>query len=230
MADVLIVEDDRIISELIRRTLSMTGHEGLTAYTGREALSVLDKEKVDLILMDIGLPDMDGFSLMKRCLEDYAEIPVICVTAKDEIPDRIRGLKGGAEDYIVKPFAMEELLARIQVVLRRFHKEQLVYRIRDLEIDLAGGVVKRSGLPVELTNREYMLFKTLLLNKNIALSRERLLELAWGRSRWYMGGSCITIPGRKKGRRQCVSFGKQIGTVPISLCMLLFPHHLPDAG
>lgn len=185
MADILIVEDDRKISELIRRTLSMTGHVGLTAYTGREALSVLDKEKVDLILMDIGLPDMDGFSLMKRCLEDYAEIPVICVTAKDEIPDRIRGLKGGAEDYIVKPFAMEELLARIQVVLRRFHKEQLVYRIRDLEIDLAGGVVKKSGLPVELTNREYMLFKTLLLNKNIALSRERLLELAWGRD--YFG-------------------------------------------
>lgn len=210
MADILIVEDDRIISELIRRTLSMTGHEGLTAYTGREALLVLDKEKVDLILMDIGLPDMDGFSLMKRCLEDYAEIPVICVTAKDEIPDRIRGLKGGAEDYIVKPFAMEELLARIQVVLRRFHKEQLVYRIRDLEIDLAGGVVKRSGLPVELTNREYMLFKTLLLNKNIALSRERLLELAWGRD--YFGDD-RTVDVHIRRLRQKLGLEEDIKTV-----------------
>lgn len=210
MADILIVEDDRKISELIRRTLSMTGHVGLTAYTGREALSVLDKEKVDLILMDIGLPDMDGFSLMKRCLEDYAEIPVICVTAKDEIPDRIRGLKGGAEDYIVKPFAMEELLARIQVVLRRFHKEQLVYRIRDLEIDLAGGVVKRSGLPVELTNREYMLFKTLLLNKNIALSRERLLELAWGRD--YFGDD-RTVDVHIRRLRQKLGLEEDIKTV-----------------
>lgn len=210
MADILIVEDDRIISELIRRTLSMTGHEGLTAYTGREALLVLDKEKVDLILMDIGLPDMDGFSLMKRCLEDYAEIPVICVTAKDEIPDRIRGLKDGAEDYIVKPFAMEELLARIQVVLRRFHKEQLVYRIRDLEIDLAGGVVKRLGLPVELTNREYMLFKTLLLNKNIALSRERLLELAWGRD--YFGDD-RTVDVHIRRLRQKLGLEEDIKTV-----------------
>lgn len=210
MADILIVEDDRKISELIRRTLSMTGHVGLTAYTGREALSVLDKEKVDLILMDIGLPDMDGFSLMKRCLEDYAEIPVICVTAKDEIPDRIRGLKGGAEDYIVKPFAMEELLARIQVVLRRFHKEQLVYRIRDLEIDLAGGVVKKSGLPVELTNREYMLFKTLLLNKNIALSRERLLELAWGRD--YFGDD-RTVDVHIRRLRQKLGLEEDIKTV-----------------
>lgn len=210
MADILIVEDDRKISELIRRTLSMTGHVGLTAYTGREALSVLDKEKVDLILMDIGLPDMDGFSLMKRCLEDYAEIPVICVTAKDEIPDRIRGLKGGAEDYIVKPFAMEELLARIQVVLWRFHKEQLVYRIRDLEIDLAGGVVKKSGLPVELTNREYMLFKTLLLNKNIALSRERLLELAWGRD--YFGDD-RTVDVHIRRLRQKLGLEEDIKTV-----------------
>lgn len=210
MADILIVEDDRKISELIRRTLSMTGHVGLTAYTGREALSVHDKEKVDLILMDIGLPDMDGFSLMKRCLEDYAEIPVICVTAKDEIPDRIRGLKGGAEDYIVKPFAMEELLARIQVVLRRFHKEQLVYRIRDLEIDLAGGVVKKSGLPVELTNREYMLFKTLLLNKNIALSRERLLELAWGRD--YFGDD-RTVDVHIRRLRQKLGLEEDIKTV-----------------
>lgn len=181
MADILIVEDDRRISELIRRTVAMTGHRGLTAFTGREALLALGKMNIDLILLDIGLPDMDGFALMKQISEDYADAPVICVTARDEVPDRIKGLKGGAEDYIVKPFAMEELLARINVVLRRFHREQSVYHIRDVEIDLAGAVVKKAGVPVELTNREYELLKVLLANKNIALSRGRLLDLAWGR-------------------------------------------------
>lgn len=180
MADILIIEDDKKINELIRRTLSMTGHQGLTAFSGREALLALKKKRIDLVLLDIGLPDMDGFSLMRRLAEDYAGIPVICVTARDEVPDRVKGLMGGAEDYIVKPFAMEELLARVQVVLRRFHKEQNIYRIRDVEVNLAAGTVMKGGRTVELTNREFALLKVLLVNKNIALSRERLLDLAWG--------------------------------------------------
>ncbi len=180
MADILIIEDDKKINELIRRTLSMTGHQGLTAFSGREALLALEKKRIDLVLLDIGLPDMDGFSLMRRLAEDYAGIPVICVTARDEVPDRVKGLMGGAEDYIVKPFAMEELLARVQVVLRRFHKEQNIYRIRDVEVNLAAGTVMKGGRTVELTNREFALLKVLLVNKNIALSRERLLDLAWG--------------------------------------------------
>lgn len=192
MADILIVEDDGRISELIRRTIAMTGHRGLTAFTGREALSVLEKTNIDLILLDIGLPDMDGFTLMKRISQDYADTPVICVTARDEVPDRVKGLKGGAEDYIVKPFAMEELLARINVVLRRFHREQSIYHIRDVEIDLAGAVVRKAGVPVELTNREYELLKVFLANKNIALSRDRLLDLAWGRD-FYGDGRTVDV-------------------------------------
>ncbi len=192
MADILIVEDDRRINELIRRTLVMTGHKGLTAFTGREALSALGKKNIDLLLLDIGLPDMDGFILMKQISEDYTDVPVICVTARDEVPDRVKGLKGGAEDYIVKPFAMEELLARINVVLRRFHKEQNIYHIRDVEVDLARAVVKKGGIPVELTNREYELLKILLANQNIALSRERLLDLAWGRD-FYGDGRTVDV-------------------------------------
>ena len=192
MADILIVEDDGRISELIRRTIAMTGHRGLPAFTGREALSALEKTNIDLILLDIGLPDMDGFTMMKRISQDYADTPVICVTARDEVPDRVRGLKGGAEDYIVKPFAMEELLARINVVLRRFHREQSIYHIRDVEIDLAGAVVRKAGVPVELTNREYELLKVLLANKNIALSRDRLLDLAWGRD-FYGDGRTVDV-------------------------------------
>ena len=180
MADILIIEDDKKINELIRRTLSMTGHQGLTAFSGREALLVLEQKRVDLILLDIGLPDMDGFLLMRRLAEDYGDIPVICVTARDEVPDRVKGLMGGAEHYIVKPFAVEELLARVQVVLRRFQKEQNIYIIRDVKVNLASGIVTKGGRVTELTNREFELLKILLINKNIALSRERLLDLAWG--------------------------------------------------
>lgn len=210
MADILIIEDDKKINELIRRTLSMTGHQGLTAFSGREALLLLEQKRADLILLDIGLPDTDGFLLMRRLSEDYGDIPVICVTARDEVTDRVKGLMGGAEDYIVKPFAMEELLARVQVVLRRFHKEQNVYVIRDVEVNLAAGTVARGGRAVELTNREFELLKILLINKNIALSRERLLDLAWGMD-YY--GDDRTVDVHIRRLRQKLGLEEDIKTI-----------------
>ena len=210
MADILIIEDDRKINELIRRTLSMTGHQGLTAFSGREALSVLERKSADLILLDIGLPDMDGFSLMRQLRAEYRDIPVICVTARDEVPDRVRGLKDGAEDYIVKPFAMEELLARIQVVLRRFCKEQNSFCIRDVEVNLAEGTATRGGKDAGLTNREFALLKILLLNKNIALSRERLLDLAWGMD-YY--GDDRTVDVHIRRLRQKLGLEEDIRTI-----------------
>ena len=210
MADILIVEDDRWINELIRRTLNMTGHMGVPAFSGREALSVLEEKRIDLILLDIGLPDMDGFALMRQIAREFNGIPVICVTARDEVPDRVKGLKGGAEDYIVKPFAMEELLARVQVVLRRFHKEQSIFHIRDVEVDLAGADVKKGGEHTNLTKQEYELLKVLLLNKNIALSRERLLELAWGMD-YY--GDDRTVDVHIRRLRQKLGLENEIKTI-----------------
>ncbi len=176
MADILIVEDDKSINELIRRTIEMTGHRGFSAFQGREALRSVEQKAPDLILLDMNLPDMSGFDLLKQ----FREIPVICVTARGEISDRVKGLNGGAEDYIVKPFAMEELTARIHAALRRSHKEQTLYRIGDVEVDTAKAVVTKNAETVELTSREYELLKVLLDNRNIALSRDRLLDLAWG--------------------------------------------------
>lgn len=206
----MIVEDDRRINELIRRTLTMTGHIGLPAYSGREALSVLEEKRIDLILLDIGQPDMDGFALMRQIAREFNGIPVICVTARDEVPDRVKGLKGGAEDYIVKPFAVEELLARVQVVLRRFHKEQSIFHIHDVEVDLAGADVKKEGKHVDLTKQEYELLKVLLLNKNIALSRERLLELAWGMD-FY--GDDRTVDVHIRRLRQKLGLENEIKTI-----------------
>ncbi|MCI9381081.1 MAG: response regulator transcription factor [Dorea sp.] len=210
MADILIVEDDRRINELIRRTINMTGHMGVPAFSSREALSVLEEKRIDLILLDIGLPDMDGFVLMRQIAREFNGIPVICVTARDEVPDRVKGLKGGAEDYIVKPFAMEELLARVQVVLRRFHKEQSIFHIRDVEVDLAGADVKKGGEHTNLTKQEYELLKVLLLNKNIALSRERLLELAWGMD-YY--GDDRTVDVHIRRLRQKLGLENEIKTI-----------------
>ena len=168
---ILIADDSEMNRSILADMLEGT-YEIIEAEDGLKAVAALQQHEtdIDLVLLDIVMPDMDGFALMRQIAREYAGIPVICVTARDEVPDRVKGLKGGAEDDIVKPFAMEELLARVQVVLRRFNKEQNLFRIRDVEVDLAGGFVKKEGASVELTNREYELLKVLLLNKNIALS------------------------------------------------------------
>lgn len=178
MANILIVEDEPAINELMKRTLSLTGHFCFQAYTGMDALKIINKKinQPDLILLDINLPDMDGFQVM----EHIRNIPVIYVTARDEVPDRVKGLNSGAEDYIIKPFAMEELVARVQVVLRRFHREENVFVIDDVTVDVEKHKVTKNGLDVELTNREFELLRILLVNINIALSRNQLLDLAWG--------------------------------------------------
>lgn len=206
MAEILIVEDDRSINELIQRTLKMMGHKGLPAYTGREALKAVEAHVPALVLLDISLPDMDGFQVMKR----LPDIPVICVTARDEIPDRVKGLMAGAEDYIVKPFALEELSARIQVVLRRENKEQTLYCIGGAQIDLLRASVKKDGKPVELTHREYTLLKVLLENRNIALSRNQILDLAWGTD-YY--GDDRTVDVHIRRLRQKLGLEEQIKTI-----------------
>lgn len=206
MADILIVEDDKSINELIQRTLKIIGHRGLPAYTGREALKAVEEKRPALILLDISLPDMDGFEVMKR----IRDVPVICVTARDEIPDRVKGLMAGAEDYIVKPFALEELSARIQVVLRREGREQTVYKLGDTQIDIRQAVVRRRGKLVELTHREYTLLKVLLENRNIALSRSQILDLAWGMD-YY--GDDRTVDVHIRRLRQKLGLEKQIKTI-----------------
>lgn len=176
MADILIVEDETAINELIKRTLSAAGHHCLQAFTGMEAVSICRKTSLDLILLDINLPDISGWTV-KNSIRDT---PVIYVTARDELKDRIRGLNGGAQDYIIKPFAMEELVARVHVVLRRFQKDETFIRIGSAEINLASCQVTLDGTPIELTRQEFELLHTLIIHKNMALSREQLLDLAWG--------------------------------------------------
>ena len=132
MAKVLIVEDDRKINELMVRTLSINGHECLPAFSGKEAILAAKGRTVDLALLDINLPDMDGF----RVMGELGDIPVIYVTARNEIHDRVRGLDGGAEDYIVKPFHIQELISRVNVVLRRYQREE-IFCLGTVKVDLS---------------------------------------------------------------------------------------------
>ena len=180
MANILIVEDDRHISELVKRNLSLVGHTCTCCYDGLSGLEVLQVHTFDLILLDVMLPGVSGFDFITR----VSGIPIIFVTAKGELDDRLKGLTLGAEDYIVKPFEMLELIARINVVLRRSERDEIV-QVGAVQVDLKKRLVLSNGEELVLTPQEFSLLEVLIINKNIALSREKLLELAWGYD--YMG-------------------------------------------
>ncbi|AQR94997.1 response regulator transcription factor [Clostridium saccharoperbutylacetonicum] len=181
--NILIVEDDEAISNLIKINLNMAGYGSKQIFDGVEAYNLLQEEAFDLILMDIMLPGMDGFELMEKIRE--LNTPVIFLTAKNGLADKVTGLKSGAEDYIVKPFETVELLARIEVVLRRYSKNNDCIEFKNLKIYEDERIVKKADEIIELTLKEFELILMLVKNKNIALSREYLLEKVWGYE--YMG-------------------------------------------
>ena len=176
MARILIVEDDKSINELIAKNLKLVGHEFLQAFDGVEAVKLAEEKQFDLILLDVMLPGMDGFDVIKQ----ISGTPVIFITAKDGLSHRLQGLSLGADDYIVKPFEMLELLARVEAVLRRVKKSSAAFSLDSAVIDLSGRTVTVNGEEVILSPQEFGLLETLIQNRNIALSRDKLLELAWG--------------------------------------------------
>lgn len=176
MAHILIIEDEKSINDLIAMNLSLVGHTSEQAYEGYEALEYLNHNNYALIVMDIMLPGIDGFSLIQHVPENT---PVIFLTAMGNLSDRVKGLKLGADDYIVKPFETVELLARIEAVLRRTNRSLSIFFLDSTVVNLESRVVTVNGCEIELTLREYELLEILIRNKNIALSREKLLKLAW---------------------------------------------------
>ena len=176
MANILIVEDEHAINKLICRNLSLVGHRCMGASDGEEAQKLLRENVFDLAILDVMLPDTSGFALFSR----MGEIPVIFLTARGAVADRVKGLNLGAEDYIVKPFEMQELLARVNVVLRRAGKLSDKFVLDETEVDLHARRVLVRGVPVEITPQEFALLEALIRNCNIALSREQILSIAWG--------------------------------------------------
>ena len=176
MIRVLIVEDEKPISNLIRLSLTKEGYH--CVYDGAAAADLLETNQYDLILLDVMLPEVDGFELMEYIRP--LEIPVIFLTAKASVADRVKGLRLGAEDYIVKPFETIELLARIDVVLRRYQKCGTVLEVGGLKIDTRSMQVWRDGAEISLTKTEYELLLLFARNPRRAMFREAIYERVWG--------------------------------------------------
>lgn len=179
MARILIVEDEIAISDLIRIGLESRGYRCDVAGDGEEGADCMEKNTYDLILLDIMLPKIDGYELLEYNRRTFG-IPTIFLTAKGQTRDKIKGLKEGADDYITKPFEMDELAARIEAVLRRYHKGNEIQRIGNVEINSNMRTVKKDGETVLLTPKEFDLLMLLVRNKNFALYRETIFEKVWG--------------------------------------------------
>lgn len=177
MIKILVVDDEKAICDLIDLNLSSAGYHCSTVQNGLEAIDRIEQENYDLILLDIMLPGADGYDIMEYIRP--LGVPVIFITAKHEVKDRVKGLKLGADDYLVKPFDVVELVARVEAVLRRYNKTEQQLTAGDVVVDVEAHRVTKGGRPVELTNKEFGLLVLFMKNKNVALFRETLYEKVW---------------------------------------------------
>ena len=177
MIKILVVEDERPISDLIRMNLEDAGYQCTCALDGLTAADILETHTFDLVLLDIMLPKVDGYELFEYIKPTGT--PVIFLTAKAGLNDRVKGLNLGAEDYIVKPFEIVELMARIQVVLRRYHKDATKLVFGDIVLNTENRTVCRTGQEIVLTPKEFTLLELLVRNKNMTLFRDKIYELVW---------------------------------------------------
>lgn len=206
---ILVVEDEEAIAKMISLNLKLAGYETSVFMDGQEtAVSLLEDNQYDLAILDIMLPGMDGFALLEE-MKKY-HIPVIFLTAKTDIDSKIQGLKGGAEDYIVKPFEILELLVRIEKVLERENRYHHVLKVLDIEINLDEHSVMKNGEEIPLKPMEYELLVVLAKNKNIAVSREKLISMIWGPN---FSGETRTVDVHIGWLRKKLGLSDQIKTI-----------------
>lgn len=177
---ILIVEDEEKLARFIELELTYEGYQVDKAFDGRGGLSLAEEEHYDLILLDIMLPGLNGLEVLRR-LRRTSSVPVIMLTARDSVMDKVTGLDGGANDYITKPFAIEELLARIRTALRgHTEKKERSLSLGELALDAQGHIATLSGEAIELTKREFELLEYMLQNQGIVLTRDQILQEVWG--------------------------------------------------
>lgn len=176
----LVVDDDPDVLESLSRALRMSGYSVTTASNGGDALDTLARSPVDLVVLDILMPIVDGFGMCRRLRERGDGTPILVLTARDGVDDRVTGLETGADDYLVKPFALRELQARIRALLRRSRTARVVLGYADLTLDTATRRVTRDGVPIELTKIEFSLLELMLRNAEQVLSYELILDRVWG--------------------------------------------------
>ncbi|MBN2625311.1 MAG: response regulator transcription factor [Spirochaetales bacterium] len=192
MTKILLVEDDVKISRYMSLELAHEGYSPTAVTNGADALEIFDSEDFALILLDLMLPGVSGVEICRR-IRKKSNVPIIMVTAKDSTSDKVSGLDVGADDYLAKPFEIEELLARIRALLRRGAAQvtrESVYSMADLTMNVSTKMVERAGTPLSLTKREFELLQYLLENRDIVLSRESLLQNVW---QWEFAGETNTV-------------------------------------
>ena len=196
---VLVVDDDAAIREALERALRVEGFAIESVGGGRAALDAVARRAPAAIVLDVTMPDLNGRAVCARLRADGLRTPILILSARDEVADRVAGLQAGADDYLVKPFAVEELVARLQALLRRAGEEAAAgpdpsapIEVGDLAIDPAARAATRGGRDLELTRREFDLLETLARNAEIVMSRERLLELVWGYD-WETDGNVVDV-------------------------------------
>lgn len=208
MIKILIVEDEKPISDLIAFNLSANNYTCTQAFDGLEAANLLESNTYDLVLLDIMLPKIDGYELLEYIKP--LNIPVIFLTAKGALEERVKGLTQGAEDYIVKPFQIVELLARINVVLRRFNKASSILNFEDIEVNTETKLATKNGKALDLTPKEFELLTLLVRNVNITLFRENIYETIW-ESDYY--GDTRTLDLHIQRLRKKAGLGTKLKTV-----------------
>ncbi|WP_040950314.1 response regulator transcription factor [Gorillibacterium massiliense] len=180
---ILVIDDDEKITSMLRRGLTFDGYSVTTAGDGMEGLRKVMETEPQLIILDVMMPKVNGWEVCRRIRESGADMPILMLTAKDEVSDRVKGLDMGADDYLVKPFALEELLARVRVLLRRtadkLHSQNRV-EFEDTTMDFDTREVYRDGKRIDLTTKEFDLFQLFLLNPKRVLSRDLIMERIWG--------------------------------------------------
>ena len=178
---ILVVDDEPAVREAVERALKLDGHDVRLACDGEEAMTLIDADAPDALVLDVLMPRVDGIQLCRRMRSRGDRTPVLMLTARDSIGDRVTGLDAGADDYLVKPFALEELLARVRALLRRSGAEDReVLRFEDLELDPGGYEVHRGGEPVEVTRTEFLLLELFMRNPRQVLTRSLIFERVWG--------------------------------------------------
>jgi len=210
---ILVVDDERAVRESLRRALALEGYEVELAEDGEGALESVRRAEPDALILDVLMPGIDGLEVSRRLRRGGSKVPILMLTARDAVENRVEGLDAGADDYVTKPFALEELLARVRALLRRTTGAGEVMRFADVELDPSTRQVTRGGEPIELTRTEFALLELLMLNPRQVLTRSVIFERVWGYDFGYASNSLDVYIGYLRRKTEAGGRPRLIQTV-----------------
>ncbi len=210
---ILVVDDERAVRESLRRALALEGYDVDLAADGEEALESVRRAEPDALILDVLMPGVDGLEVSRRLRRSGSKVPILMLTARDAIENRVEGLDAGADDYVTKPFALEELLARVRALLRRTTGGEEILRFADIELDPSMRQVTRGGEPVELTRTEFALLELFMLNPRQVLTRSVIFERVWGYDFGYASNSLDVYIGYLRRKTEAGGKPRLIQTV-----------------